>query len=466
MARPVSDPLRHADSIVAPATAPGAAAIAIVRLSGRDAHRIAHGLTPATEPGDWGRLRRATVLNAERQPTDEALVVFWKGPHSFTGEDLVEFHLHGAPALVESVIAAAIAQGARPADPGEFTRRAFLHGKLDLAQAEAVALLSRSRTDAAARAALAQLSGGLSQKLANIREVLVGVLAQLDATVDYPDEDLDTTGRQRLAAELEGTLREVKELHRSATVGRRLDAGVRIIFAGLPNAGKSSLFNAMLGRERALVTPHPGTTRDTIEATVSLGGIPATLVDTAGLRGAPEEIEALGIARTREELAAADLVLYIVDRSQPAEASLGEYHAVRNQPHLLVLHKADLPPASETLAARCEGAGRIAVVETAIGEPASLSALEHAMFRAIGREEAALDEVLVLNARHDEALAIALEHLSRAQEAIASSISPEFPAVNLAEAITALDRIAPRANSQALDEEVIDRIFAAFCLGK
>lgn len=459
----------ESDLIVAPATAPGRGAIAIVRMTGKGSHEAAAVLS-GRDDGSFepGRM----VLVDLQYPNnggslDQALVVAWKGPRSYTGEDMVEFHLHGSPAVVDAIIEACRMVGARAAGPGEFTRRAFLNGKLDLAQAEAVQDLAISQTDEARRAALTQLQGGLSRLILSIRQDLVHLVALLEAAVDYPEEELPPTEKGEYLSRLHDARTQLSELEETYKRGRRLGEGARLVLAGPPNAGKSSLFNAFLRRERAIVSPHPGTTRDTLEATIDLKGIPVTLVDTAGLRDNPEEIEALGIQRTREAIEEADLALFLVDAGASPTEALQEYSQLHHLPHLLVYNKID----------KLESGGTLRVLETKFGEISGQRGLHLSTKTRQGLaelEEWILDEltggvseggspVMLTSARHAEAIRHALESLEGAGAGLADGLSPEFVVLDLQETLSHLDAIT---GLRELDEDILDVVFSTFCLGK
>jgi len=456
------------DVIVARATAAGDGAIAIVRASGPGAramsNRVFHPVQK--DPDDPGRLVLGHVHACDDRAAriDQGMRVCWIAPNSVTGEDVVEFHLHGSSAVVAHLIDEWLRAGARLAEPGEFTRRAYLNGKIDLAQAEAVCDLVRARTDAAGRAALQQLSGGLSRHLDQQRAALVPVIAELEAHIDFPEEGLEFATRERLGRVVDHVARALQDLLDGARIGRRLRDGVRVVLAGPPNAGKSSLFNLLLRRERALVTPHAGTTRDTIEVEIDLRGVPVTLVDTAGLRAAPEEIEALGIARTREELAGADLVLFMVDASDP-NAAREEYAALGKREHLLILNKSDRVQEGDLARVRemFQASGRKGAITLSTTERDGFDDLEARLISMLGGGERGESGVLVTNQRHVTAIDRAVRSLYTVGEGLASELSPEFLVVDLTEAIAALDTITGRAT---LDEDVLDAIFSTFCLGK
>jgi tRNA modification GTPase len=309
------------DTIVALATPFGRSAIALIRVSGPETRRILGGLAPSLsgtlEPR---RPTLAELVDAEREPIDRALVTLFPAPASFTGEDVAEITVHGSPAVIASVLAAASAAGARPARPGEFTERAFRNGKLDLVRAEAVRDLIEARTPRAARASLARLEGALSERFRCVREDLLAASAGLTAAIDFA-EDAGETVPADVARRLSAAERELDGLAASHRAGRLLSAGARVAILGRPNAGKSTLFNALAGSARAIVTDVPGTTRDALEVELDLGGVPVTLVDTAGLRETEDLVESLGVARARAEAERADAILYVYDASAGLSAS-------------------------------------------------------------------------------------------------------------------------------------------------
>lgn len=439
------------DLICALATPPGRGAIAVVRLSGPGALEAARRVL-RWEPEQTPQARHAylaTLHEADGTPFDQALVTFFPGPGSYTGEDLVEFSGHGGSLAVAQLLAALDAAGARPAVAGEFTWRAVRNGKLDLIQAEAVGDLVGATTRAQGRAALRQLEGGLSHRVASLRDQLVETLALLSYDIDFPEEDDGPVDRATLSASLGSTRAAVEALLRTAAVGERVRSGALVVLAGRPNAGKSSLFNAMLGQERALVTEIPGTTRDTIEADLDLDGWPVRLADTAGLRSSDDRIERMGIEVSRRYLAAADLVLLCVESGlAPTEEEL----ALGDQPQTLVVRtKSDHGGG---------GPGLGVSATTGWGLDTLQRAIVDFLFGDVDRGPAT--EPLVTRERHRHGLEAAQAALS---EAIAE-IRPEGEAVlaahHVRRAVTALEDLIGVVDV----DEVLGKIFATFCVGK
>lgn len=475
---------KRQDTIVAPASAPGRAAIGVIRVDGPDCWQVIERLwSPVHSGGDKLPEARKMVLGKifaqgdkqNAKPLDEIMLCRFEAPHSYTGNNLVEIYCHGSPMVLGAIVEAVINQGARMAEPGEFTQRAFINGKMDLAQAEAVANLIAAQTREAGKAALAQLAGGLSQKIAAIRESLLDVAAEIEARLDFPEEEIEAADAKRLAGEFEKALGEIAELIAGAKRGRLYRDGVRVAIVGKPNAGKSSLFNRLVGMERAIVTPHPGTTRDSLEAVLDIRGVPVVLIDTAGLRELPDEaassaddIEKIGIARSMEEIQKADLVLLVVDRD---DAELPT-EALRDKAWILVKNKIDLSdgnafPDLSDKSDMSDGSDKIASHDTiAISalKGSGLEALEESLMRQIiGSDAAAPSEgVLVTNLRHAQCLREAREALERSFDAFQQELSGEFTMVDLYLALESLGKIL----GLSLGDAILDRIFNQFCIGK
>ena len=445
------------DTIFAPATAAGRAAVAVVRISGPDAARALRALA-----GRLPRARRASfrrLRGAAGERLDEALVLWFPAPGSYTGEDVAELQLHGGPAVVGEVTRALAALGLRLAEPGEFTRRAFEAGRLDLDQAEAVADLIDAETEAQARQALDQLAGALSARYAAWRGALAEALAYLEAAVDFPDEEVPADVAARAAPTLERLTGELAAALDDARRGERVREGYRIALVGAPNAGKSQLLNALIAREAAIVTPTPGTTRDVIEVPLVLAGYKALVADMAGLRSASEAIEAEGVRRARAWAGDADLRLWVADGAASDGAWREALGAVAAG-DLVVLNKSDLPAGCDAarVAAAANDAGLACVSLSALtGE--GVATLKAKLAERIVADLAGSDFPAVTRARHGRLLAEALDHLRRAQAALDT---PELAAEDLRLAARALERITGRIGA----DDILGVIFATFCIGK
>lgn len=455
--------LCDATTIVAPATPPGAGAVSVVRLSGPDAFSVASGLTGIDASLAPARaLLRCTVRGGEGEEIDSGLAVLFPGPKSFTGEDVAEIHLHGNPLLVERTLAAACALGAVPAAPGEFSRRAFLNGKMDLTQAEALSDLIAARTEGAARAALLQLAGGIGETIAPLREKLVFLLTLLEASIDFQDDDVPLVSRSQLEERVSEIISMAEAVRNSFPRGRRFRDGATAAIAGVANVGKSRLLNAILGEERAIVTEIPGTTRDYLSGEIPLAGIALRVVDTAGLRESSDPVEREGVRRSRDVIASADLVLFVLDGSRRAHAGDREaYGEVEALPHLVVLNKRDLPPAED--GSSFVGPGRKGLVPLSAKTGEGIDALLRTMAEDLApRQGDIMAEAPLTRIRHLEAVRGACEALSRARRATVEGLPLEFVASDVRDAARALAELA----GEIAPEEVLDVIFGSFCIGK
>lgn len=435
-------PEPRTDCIVALATGAAPAGVAVVRLSGRTALAVARRLAALPDPLP---ARRATVVHLAHPETgaalDEALAIYFQGPASFTGEDVVELHCHGGIRHVEQVLAAARVAGARAAAPGEFSRRAFANGRLTLERAEALADLVQAETDEALAAARAQMRGALGERIEAIAKGALELRAEVEAALDFPDD------AGEVPADLEGRARSLAErceaLLATHRAGRALREGARIVLAGAPNAGKSSLFNALVGESRAIVDADPGTTRDAIEARIELGGVPCVLVDTAGLRDeGAGRVEALGMQRTRGEIDRASVTVWVVDATNPVRSPVAEWLEVAN--------KSDLAQGLDGLAVSAKTGQGMDGLRTRIVE----------RIRGEGRGRPS-GEVVVTHRRHAEALEEARQAFERAAGNVAAQ-PLEIVAYDLAEGARAAERVLGRG----VDDALLDTIFAKFCIGK
>ena len=445
------------DPIFALATAPGRAAIAVVRLSGEGVDTIVAGLAGDRPPPRRASLRALKSLDGRK--LDDALVLRFPGPDSYTGEDCAELHLHGGRAVVEAVLTDLLARGARPAEPGEFTRRAFQNGKLDLSQAEAVADLVDAETEAQRTQALDQLGGALARRYDDWRGTLVTALAFLEAAIDFPDEDLPEDVANRARPRVVGLLAELDEALEDAARGERVRDGWRIAIIGAPNAGKSSLFNALVRREAAIVTDVPGTTRDVIEAPLNLDGYKVLLADTAGVRQTGDAIEAEGVRRARAWADSAALRLWVIDASA-SDGSWREGADLMRDGDFVVFNKADLPAGADLEAARehAELLG-LETLEVSVADERGLHTLDRRLHEAVITALAGADFPAVTRERHRLRLVEARAHVARAIPALTH---PELAAEDLRLAARALGRIAGRVDP----EDILDVVFASFCIGK
>ena len=456
------------DTIVAVATPPGRGAIGVVRLSGPAVAAVADALLgrrPAPRHATLARFR-----DADGATIDEGLALYFPGPQSFTGEDSLELHGHGGPVVLDALVQRCLALGCRPARPGEFSERAFLNGKIDVAQAEGVADLIDAASTAAARAAVRSMQGALSARVHALQAELTALRVRVEGAIDFPDEDVPLIDHGDVAVRLAGLRAAIDALHREAHRGVRLVEGLTVVIAGKPNAGKSSLLNRLAGDDVAIVTELPGTTRDLLRHSVLEDGIPLHLVDTAGLRVAGDAIEAEGIRRARAAIARADLVLYVVDAARE-RADLDAIAAEMRElapgvPVAIVLNKIDLLGAEALDPPRAPAAG---AATAASAGPIALSARTgagvdrlRARLRASAGEQSADVSVLSARRRHLDALGRAGGHLDAADAVRRETGAPELVAEELRWAQTALGEIT----GEFTNEDLLGEIFRSFCIGK
>ena len=446
------------DTIAAPATPAGSSALAIIRISGNDTRRLAEEIFASPTPARTAR--RGDLRDRGGASIDEVLFTFFPRPRSYTGEDLLEISCHGNPFIVQRILEDLFARGCRPAEPGEFTRRAFLNGRMDLSQAEAVMDVISARSERALAAAQRQLRGGLGRQLRELTERLLGVLAAVEAQIDFPEEDLPPEDRAALAATLESIQAGADQLLATRRYGDLLRDGIRAVLVGGPNAGKSSLLNRLVGRERALVSPEPGTTRDFIEERVAIGPHGFRLIDTAGLNPAPGALESLGMAKTRQCIEESDILVLVLDATRPAPPPAAELEGrLRPEAAIAALNKIDLRPGAEAMGSV---AGLVTVAVSAL-TGFGIEALKAALVRQADSFQAeAGGEGIAINARHAEALTRARESLARALDQLSSQGPAELLASDLRGALEAFGEISGRIDN----ERMLARLFAAFCIGK
>ena len=435
-------------------TPAGEGAIALVRISGPEAIAIADRIFRGKQaPSEFASHVQhvGELVNAD-QLIDRVMLSVHRAPASYTGEDLVEISCHGGILISAKVLEACLHAGARAARPGEFTQRAFQNDKLDLTQAEAVIDLIRAQTDLALRSATEQLEGRLGDAVRQIRDELVALVAQVEASIDFPEEGITPDTTCQLNARLESVRAQISELLSTAEQGRILREGVRVVIYGATNAGKSSLLNRLLGFERAIVSPIPGTTRDTIEEVVNLRGVPVRLLDTAGVRVSEDELERAGIARTRQSLERADLLLHIADRNAPKPLDFDE--RVSEQPGILLLNKSDLPEHPDWKDA---DALRICCLSEN-----GLRGLEDKILEKITSRNLRAQSAVAINTRHRDCLRRALQSCDQVREALRDSPELEFISVDLHAALRAVGEVIGEVGT----EEILDSVFSQFCIGK
>ncbi len=443
--------MQLSETIAAIATAPGTGAIAVIRVSGPEALRVVQQCVA----GKVLQPRMATLVrvrDARGRVIDECVATYFAGPASFTGEDTVELSCHGGMLVTRRVLERLLACGARPAEPGEFSRRAFENGKLDLTQAEAVMDIISAGSDLALRAAQNQLQGAIGTQVAAAADILINVAAHVEAYIDFPEEDIAPDTTETLLSQLDEVEALLRRLLSTADEGRLLREGIRTAIVGAPNVGKSSLLNMLLGYERAIVSSTAGTTRDTIEESVALGGLRLQLIDTAGLHESADAIERAGMERSRRAGAEADLLLEVADVTAPRTAlELPETGAHR----LLVLNKCDLP-------AHPDWSGETAAIRLSCAAGIGLLELEQTVEKLFLHDSGERDSLAAINTRHRHALQEALDYLSAARAALVAGESPELVDVDLRAALDSLGSITGRIDT----EDILTRVFATFCLGK
>ena len=462
---PVSPP-----TIAAIATPIGEGALSLVRLSGEHAIAIAEsvfrGRTSLGAAAGY-TIHHGRIVNGAGETVDDVLAALFRAPHSYTGEDAVEFSCHGGLVVTEAVLAALIAAGARHAGPGEFSRRAFLNGKMDLSQAEAVADLIASSSERARAVSMRQLEGKLGDRVRELRANLTSLCALLEIDLDFAEEGIEVIDRSEIGDRIRVILEALRTMIESYSSGRLAREGVGVVLTGKPNAGKSSLFNALLKEDRAIVTPHPGTTRDTIEERVLINGLLFRLIDTAGLRHATDPAEEAGVTRTHASVRSGDIIVLVEDGSLPVEEREIETavdDCIGDQKLIVALNKSDLPSRTidTDVYTRLSARGS-RVVRTSAKTGSGLQELRNALYESVARgSRDATSGIEVTSRRHLDALTRASAGIAEALETLESGRSNEFVALDVRDAILALGEITGDVTS----EEILNTVFARFCIGK
>jgi tRNA modification GTPase len=463
-------PIYPRETIAAIATAivPQQGSVGIVRLSGIEAVAIAQRLfyAPGQQAWESHRILYGYVQAPDQQPIDEALLMLMYAPRSYTREDVVEFHCHGGIMAVQQVLQLCLQQGARLAQPGEFTLRAFLNGRLDLTQAEGIADLVGARSPQAAQSALMGVRGKLAHTIRQLRHQCLDILAEIEARVDFAD-DLPPLDENAVRSQLQTLHRQITDILATAQQGELLRSGIKVAIIGQPNVGKSSLLNAWSRSDRAIVTHLPGTTRDVVESQLTVGGIPVQVLDTAGIRESLDEVEKIGIARSQSAAQAADLVLLTLDAAQgwnSAEQDL--YEQIKEKPHILVVNKIDLLDSGRNttdLSTQFKHLPPVPTVYTAAAQSKGIEDLEQAILTTVHSGNlAAADTDIAINQRQAAALLRAESALAQVQITLQDQLPLDFWTIDLREAIHALGEVT----GEEMTESMLDEIFSRFCIGK
>ena len=448
------------ETIVAISTPPGRGGIGIVRLSGPRSLDIALPLLKLRGDLEHARARFAEIVDPETQSKlDEVVVTYFARPNSYTGEDIVEIAAHGSPVILDLLVQQSLAAGARLAHPGEFTERAFLSGRIDLTQAEAVRDLIESQTLYQARVAAQQMGGSLSRRIKPIKQSLIGLIAVLEAGIDFAEDDVDVTPDPQILALIDDIAAPLAELARTFEQGRIVHSGLALAIVGRPNVGKSSLFNRLVERERAIVTAMPGTTRDLVTEKVAIGGIPIELVDTAGLREAVDEAESIGIRKSREALADADLVLVVLDSSAALSGEdMDLIASVADRRALIVCNKFDI---SNQLS-MWQLADKARTIRTSALTGDGIDDLRSAILDLVRGSGSGAEDGMLTNMRQHQAITSALESLEAANKAVSKKIPHEMLLLDLYAALRHMDSLT----GETTPDDILNLIFSTFCIGK
>jgi tRNA modification GTPase len=454
------------DTISAVSTAMGRSGIGIVRLSGSESLAIAQQLFhPRDQTPLVPNLARVGEIRDPQtsEILDEAVVTFFKGPKSYTGEDLIELNCHGSPVILGRVLELTTQLGARIARPGEFTLRAFLHGRIDLTQAEAVRDLIDAQTAYQAKVAVQQLQGSLSKQLQPMKEMLTDMIVQLETAVEFVEDDVTPESIEFMATKLDGLLAQLEEIERSFVFGRVLREGIQLAIVGRPNVGKSSIFNKLLQKDRAIVTDIPGTTRDTLSDAVSIEGIPVHLVDTAGIRQSADVVEKLGIERTRTAMADADIVLLVLDSSDHfTDDDRTILEDTQSMPRLIIINKIDLPAALTVDQIQSINPNSICVRVSALTGDSVDELRKKIVEFVTSRSAMGAEDVILTNSRHHDLIVRAIRALKEARGALDEGYSEEVILVGLHDALRVLGEIT----GETTIEDILGQIFSTFCIGK
>lgn len=459
--------MKEFDTIAAVATSIGEGGISIIRISGEKALEITDKIFKAKNNKSVKEMKTYTmryghIVDRENNVIDEVIVSYMKGPRSFTAEDTIEVNCHGGVIVTNKILNEIIKCGARLAEPGEFTKRAFLNGRIDLSQAEAVIDLIKAKTELSARSAIMQSEGKVSTEINKVRQELLQLIASIEATVDYPEDDLEEVTAERSSRELGVILNEIERLLLSAEEGKIIREGLNIVIVGKPNVGKSSLLNTLTKDKRAIVTDIPGTTRDVIEEYISLDGIPIKLVDTAGIRETEDVVEKIGVQKSKEKIEESDLIVLMLDISRELDnedKEIIEY--IKGKNYIILLNKVDAEIPKFNIN-DLQGLDSKFIIEISAKEEIGIEKFKESIKEMFFHGEIKTEDIYVTNNRHKQALIRAKENLSAAIAALDMTSSIDLASIDIRNAWSNLGEIT----GQTLEEDIIDKIFSEFCLGK
>ena len=458
--------MKDFDTIAAISTAIGEGGIAIIRISGERSKEIADNIFEAKNKKPILDMKSYTmkygyIIDENKNHIDEVIISYMKGPRSFTAEDTIEINCHGGVVATNKVLETVIRQGARLAEPGEFTKRAFLNGRIDLSQAEAVIDIITSKTELSMKSALMQSEGVISKEIRALRDKIISIIAHIEATVDYPEDDLEEVTADEAIKDLQNINEEIKRLIDTSEEGKILREGLSTVIVGKPNVGKSSLLNALTKENRAIVTDVPGTTRDVIEEYISVAGVPIKVIDTAGIRETEDIVEKIGVEKSREKISDADLVILMLDsNSGLSEEDKEIINHVRDKKYMVLLNKSDLDnnlTEEDLNFLECDNVFKISA-KTGSGIDVVKSKIRDLFFKG----EITTNNVIVTNTRHKEALFRAYDSINSAIEALKNTFAIDLASIDIRNAWTFLGEIT----GDSLEENIIDKIFKDFCLGK
>lgn len=455
------------DTIIALATPPGIGAIGVIRLSGPKAITLVDAVFFGKKLSEQAShtIHFGSIRDEKKQLLDEVLVSLFVGPRSYTGEDVVEISCHGSNYIIQELIRLLIRQGARLAQPGEFTLRAFLNGRMDLSQAEAVADLIASNSEAAQQVAMKQLRGGISNEIKKLRQELINFASLIELELDFGEEDVEFANRDELRELVLKLIRLMHKLSDSFQLGNAIKQGVNTVIAGRPNAGKSTLLNALLNEERAIVSEMAGTTRDTIEESLNIKGIQFRIIDTAGIREASDAIEVVGVQKTLEKVRQSSVLLYLFDviKTQPAELEADLKQLLHPGTQLLVVaNKMDLNPYTEYKHYGNEYFSPEQWIPISASNEMNIEYLKERLYETVVGEEASMDGAIVSNARHYEALLRAQSSLEAVIQGLNNAVTTDFVAMDIRHSLAYLGEITGEIST----EDLLDNIFSKFCIGK